>query len=162
MHTVLCGRDSQHHSNAAFTDTLRRQQVFSRNGDIQRLPANTAPATQHPPTNHIRPLLRSPLRHLRYYACPTLHPDILLSHHISSPTAMPVRLSDFLLVRLIYSLSIYYLLLSLLLLPWPKFSARTSCPFRTPYGRQHVLDRTRTIYQFQTMKTSATRERYSL
>ncbi len=78
MHTVLCGRDSQHHSNAAFTDTLRRQQVFSRNGDIQRLPANTAPATQHPPTNHIRPLLRSPLRHLRYYACPTLHPDILL------------------------------------------------------------------------------------
>lgn len=78
MHTVLCGRDSQHRSNAAFTDTLRRQQVFSRNGDIQRLPANTAPATQHPPTNHIRPLLRSPLRHLRYYACPTLHPDILL------------------------------------------------------------------------------------
>ena len=78
MHTVLCGRDSQHRSNAAFTDTLRRQQVFSRNGDIQRLPANTAPAIQHPPTNHIRPLLRSPLRHLRYYACPTLHPDILL------------------------------------------------------------------------------------
>ena len=108
------------------------------------------PASTHKPYPPPASLSLTPSTVLRLSDAPSRHPSFPTT--FSSPTAMPVRLSDFLLVRLIYSLSIYYLLLSLLLLPWPKFSARTSCPFRTPYGRQHVLDRTRTIYQFQTMK----------